>query len=263
MVLKFQIRLIRAYCWMAMAVWAGLLAALPVQAQNLRIVHCLYGCPEGAPAANQLLLRPIYALSYNSQHKSADWVAYRVTAETVGIASSLSRQARADDYVEQTLDSSDFSSAAELNMVQAHYAPLVNFAGTPYWDDVNYLSNAVARSASLSQGAWYGLNWAVRNLVNREAEVYVLTGPLYEQDQPGIRLAIDKPHRIPDGFYKLVVTPAGEAAGFRFSQDTSAGIHHCNLRASIAELEAATGLDFFPGRNRPLTETLYSSLGCF
>ncbi|MCI5107048.1 MAG: DNA/RNA non-specific endonuclease [Pseudomonadales bacterium] len=261
---EFHIRRIQAGRWTPMLVLAAMLLALPAEAQNLRIVHCLYGCPEGAPAANQLLLRPIYALSYNSQHKSADWVAYRVTAETVGIASSLSRNARTDDYMEeQTLDNSDFSSAAELDMVHAHYAPLVNFAGTPYWDDVNFLSNAVARSASLSQGAWYGLNWAVRNLVNREAEVYVLTGPLYDQDQPGIRLPIDKPHRIPDGFYKLVVTPQGEAAGFRFSQDTSAGIHHCNLRASIAELEAATGLRFFPGRNRPLSETLYSSLGCF
>lgn len=230
--------------------------------QEVRVAHCLYGCPVGAAADNHLLLRPIYALSYNTHRKSADWVAYQVTAGTVGIASSLSRQPRPDDYVSDTLSAADFEQAEAMSMVRAQYAPLVNFAGTPYWDDVNYLTNAVARSSSLSQGAWYGLDWAIRNLVNREQEVFVVTGPIYEADADAITLPIGTPHRIPDGFFKIIVTAQGEVAAFRFSQQTSVGVHHCNLQTSIEEIEAATGLRFFPQRDRLLQETLYSSLGC-
>ena len=243
----------------------GLIALLTssfAHAQDYRITHCLMGCPRGAPDENHLIIRPIYALSYNTHTKTADWVAYRVTAQTVGIASSLSRQPVSDDYVSETLTGSDFAAAEGLNMDRAQYAPLVSFAGTPYWNDVNYLTNAVARSSNLSRGAWNGLDWAVRNLVNREGEVYVVTGPLFDPDGDAVTLPIATPHRVPDGFFKIVVS-GEEAAAFRFEQDTSVGIHHCNLQSTVADLEAETGLDFFPERTRPLSENLYSSLGCF
>lgn len=233
-----------------------------LHAQQYHVTHCLLGCPQGASPDNHLVLRPIYALSYNTEKKSADWVAYRVTSQTVGIASSLSRRSLVDNYVEETLSDADFLAAEELNMVRAQYAPLVNFAGTPYWNDVNYLTNSVARSSSLSRGAWYGLDWAIRNLVNREEEVYVITGPLYDADSEGVTLPIETQHRIPDGFFKIIATPSGQAAAFRFNQQTSVGIHHCDMQASIDSLSEESGLTFFPAKERPLTEDLFNSLGC-
>lgn len=247
----------------AVAIAWILLGASHLRAQEYRVTHCLLGCPQGVSEANHLVIRAIYALSYNTDRKSADWVAYQVTADTVGIASSLSRQSVRDDFVSETLSDADFATAETLNMDRAQYAPLVSFAGTPYWNDVNYLTNAVARSSSLSRGAWNGLDWAVRNLVNREGEVYVVTGPIFKADVDAVTLPIATPHRIPDGFFKIVLTTDDKVAAFRFEQNTSVGIHHCNLRASIAELEAETGLTFFPEKTRPLSESLYSSLGCF
>ena len=231
-------------------------------AQDYRVVHCLWACPVGADADNHLILRPIYALSYNTRTRSADWAAYRVTAGSVGIASSLSRQPLADDYVAATLEAEDFVSASSFQLSRGHYVPLVNFAATPYWQDVNYLTNAVARSNSLSQGPWYGLEWAIRNLVNRRQELYVLTGPIYEEQGEALRLATDKPHRVPDAFFKVVATPEGDIAVFRFTQSTPVGVHHCDLQAGLEEIEAQTGLTLFPERRRPLTRTLALDLGC-
>ena len=151
------------------------------QAAQLRIAHCLYGCPVGSSSESHLILRPIYALSYNTHNKVADWAAYRVTSGSIGIASSLSRAAMIDDFVEETLSEADFINAEEHGLTRALLVPLVNFAGTPYWNEVNYLSNAVARSRNLSLGAWYGLEWSIRNLVNRESEVYILTGPIFRE----------------------------------------------------------------------------------
>lgn len=243
-------------------VLAALAAAQPSAANEYRISHCLLGCPQGAPAGNHLMLRSIYALSYNIDNKSADWVAYRVSADSVGIASSLSREPIADGYGLETLSVQDFSAADALQMVRAQYVPLVSFAGTPYWREVNYLSNAVARTSSLSQGAWYGLDWAVRNLVNREGELYVLTGPIYNPIGNAVTLPTATSHRVPDGFFKVIANRDAAIAAFRFDQQTAVGVHHCDRRATLEELQQATGLRFFPQMSAPSQDSLYAALGC-
>ena len=135
--------------------WA-LLASTPNYAQNYNIAHCVGGCPLGGSAENHLIIRPIYALSYNTETKSADWVAYKVSTESIGIASSLPRTPIPDEFVADTLSAIDFLEAESVGLTRAQYVPLVDFAGSPYWNEVNYLTNTVARSPSLSQ-VWIGL----------------------------------------------------------------------------------------------------------
>jgi endonuclease G len=168
----------------------------------------------------------------------------------------------ADDFVADTLEIADFFAIQEQGLVRAQYAPLVSFAATPYWSEVNYSTNAVVRTSSLSQGAWYGLDWAVRNLVNREAAVYVVTGPVFYPEAEPRTLDTDKQHRIPDGFFKVVLTREGKAAAFLFFQDTAVHVHHCDLRSSLEEIERLTGLELFPDGKSRLDLSLYSALGC-
>ena len=234
-----------------------------IQAAELRIAHCLYGCPKGSSSENHLILRPIYALSYNTRNKVADWAAYRVTSGSIGIASSLSRAVMIDDFVEETLSAADFINAEEAGFTLAQLVPLVNFAGTPYWNEVNYMSNAVARSQNLSLGAWYGLEWSIRNLVNREREVYVLTGPIFRDSPVVASLETQTQHRVPDAFFKIVVSADNRATAFIFDQDLPVHVHHCDTRAAIDEIETATGLEFFPENPRLVLGLLDTNLGCF
>ncbi|HAJ76880.1 MAG TPA: hypothetical protein DCM64_10540 [Gammaproteobacteria bacterium] len=240
----------------------GILFSTSGGAQDYRIAHCYQGCPLGADSDNQLIIRPIYALSYNTERKSADWVAYTVSAGSIGIASSLSRQVIADNFVSETLVAEDFADSESLGLVRSHYVPLVDFAATPYWEDVNYLTNSVARSSGLNQGAWYGLDWAIRNLVNRGGEVYVLTGPVYKPEPQVESLLTDTPHRVPDAFFKIVITATGLGAAFIFDQDSAVHVHHCEMRATIDEVERATGLRLFPDQSRPIAGSAYAELGC-
>ena len=70
-------------------------------AQEIHIAHCMAGgCPAGAPAKNDLVVREIYALSNNGDRKFADWVAYGVTRETIGRSDSLDREWKNDDLLE-------------------------------------------------------------------------------------------------------------------------------------------------------------------
>ena len=249
-------------------IWGALIATLLGQiapqsfAVDYRIGHCLFGCPQGADTDNHLILRPIYALSFNTSFKTPEWAAYRVTADSIGIASSLSREPLADDFVEETLQPADFEASDGVGLLGSQLVPLVNFAGTPYWNDVNFMSNIVPRSRSLSRGAWYGLEWAVRNLVNKETEVFVLTGPIFNDPQNTPQLRTDVPHRVPDAFFKIVVTESGQASAFLLAQNVPVHRHHCELRIDIAEIEELTGLRFFPEAQYLDFTSLDSSLGC-
>ena len=234
----------------------------PVHGIQYRIGHCLYGCPQGANSANHLILRPIYALSYNTTNKSADWVAYKISAGSIGIATSLSRRPQPDNYVADTLSEADFASAEDAELLRAQFVALVDFAGTPYWDDVNYLTNAVARKRALNQGAWYGLEWSIRNLVNRGTNVFVLAGPVYKPTPQVSALRTRKSHRVPDAFFKIVITEQGQGSVFLFDQNTPVHVHHCELRSTLAEIEALTGLDFFPENPKLVLDSLDSLLGC-
>ena len=176
------------------------------------VAHCYDGCPEGAEDSNHLIVRPTYALSYNTITKSADWVAYKLSPGSIGIASSLSRAAVRDDYVEDILQEVDFLGSEGLGLERSRYVSLVDFAGTPLWSDVNYLTNSVARTKSLSQGAWNGLDWLIRNNVNRQGPVFVLTGPIFDAEDAETISAVletDTPHRVPDKFFKVVVNNLG------------------------------------------------------
>lgn len=234
----------------------------PASASQYRIAHCLYGCPEGVSSENHLILRPIYALSYNTRNKSADWVAYKISAGSIGIATSLSRQARPDNFVADTLTEADFSDAADAELLRAQFVSLVDFAGTPYWGEVNYLTNAVARNRALNQGAWYGLEWSIRNLVNRGSDVFVLAGSVYKQAPEMPKLSTKTQHRVPDAFFKIVMTEQGQGSAFLFDQNTPVHVHHCDLRTTLAEIESLTGLELFPENPQLVFDSLDLNLGC-
>jgi len=247
--------------YMAFSLW--LLLPQYALSQSYKIAHCYGGCPIGGSVENHLIIRPIYALSYNTTNKSADWVSYKVSIESIGIASSLSRTPLLDEYVSETLRAVDFLDAESLGFTRAQYVPLVDFAGTPYWNEVNYLTNTVARTSSLSQGAWYGLDWSIRNYVNRISEVFVLAGPIFDSTADAKTLLTDNPHRVPDRFFKIIITEQGQAASFILSQEAPVHLHHCEMQSSIAEIEALTHLDLFPLIPQSLEEAAFENLGCF
>ncbi len=232
-----------------------LLAAETLSAAEYRIGHCLGGCPEGADPENQLVVRSTYAMSFDSERATAVWLAYRMRSGALGIASSLSRELL--DDADLGIEVEALAGVADDSKVRSSLIPLVSVAGTPYWQEANLVSASVLRSQSLDRGAWSGLEWSLRNVVNRRGEVNVITGPLYSQDQ--------QDYSAPIGFYKLIATADGELSVFRFEQGFAVHVHHCNARSSLEEIEAETGLRFFPewDRSKLGAASLDAQLGCF
>lgn len=250
--------------WAAVITAAFVVNAPVLIAMEVRVAHCLSGCPSGASIDNDTIVRAIYALSFNHQKLGADWVAYRVTAGSIGIATNLSRLPLPDPYISTTLEDADFQDSVNIAKVERTLlVPLVSFAGTPYWNEVNYLTNMVPRNPELNRGSWYGLEWAVRNLASRTGELFVIAGPLYDTADPHPSLATIKPHKVPNGFFKVIATADGEISAFTFDQDLPFHVHHCERRTSLAEIERITGLDLFPQSPDWPNSNLDQQLGCF
>jgi len=180
------------------------------QRPEIHSKHFLFGYPFGTPATNDLIIRDIYALSNNDDRKFADWVAYRLDPWTVSDRSDTTRNWRADPWLDsnETLepspDSGDYKGAnAALSTDRGHQAPLASFKGSLSWRETNYLSNITPQKSALNQGPWKDLEDAVRELVQTWETVWVMTGPLYERDMPGLPNA-DEAHKVPSGYWKTV-----------------------------------------------------------
>ncbi|HYE28099.1 MAG TPA: DNA/RNA non-specific endonuclease [Allosphingosinicella sp.] len=248
---------------------AALAAPAPLFADDAEIhtYHCLHGCPMGAAETNDLIVREIYTLSSNDLTKFADWVAYRVTRDSIG--PSGGRAWKADPWLAdaETLEPNDYDGApAQLKIDRGHQAPLASFSGTPQAAATNFLSNITPQKADLNQGSWVRLENAERALAQGTGNpaVYVLTGPLYEREMEGMAKA-NEPHRVPSGYWKVVAIESGSTiklSSFIFDQMTPKAEDHCKMRESIAEIERRATLKLFPRLKTRNFQKLDAQLGC-
>jgi hypothetical protein len=265
--------------------WASLVAGLSLVgscfAEQIHIAHCKDGCPASfsdstSAVQSEIIIRHLYAASISSG--LADWVAYRVLPETVGVASLLPRYWRLDelsrvaDVLESEVGEStrivqpDLSDSQDrdyrINEVtlleedRGRLVPMTSFAGTPYWDELNYLSNMTLLPTALRTGAWSRLDQVVNELAQVGASYHVISGPIYsaeQRDSSGIL--------VPELFFKVVAGADGLAA-FGFPANVEPQASFCDYSLPLADLSSASGLSFFPNSNNLLPEDLIADLGC-
>jgi len=252
-----------ARSWIAGLALLGLATAASADVANLHTFHCLYGCPVGAPANDDLVVREIYTLASNPVTKVADWVAYRVTPDTIG--PSQQRIWSADPWLasDETLRPEDYDGAsAALRVDRGHQAPLAAFSGSPFWLETDILSNITPQASALNEGAWQRLEARETALaLSANTAVYVLTGPLFERLMAALP-AGPALHRVPSGYWKVVATGDGRMTAFVFDQETPRNADYCAVRAPLDEVVLRSRLVLFPGPGTPAWAPLDAALGC-
>lgn len=266
--------------------WASLLSLLvaaTVSAQTVHIAHCMAGCPavSGSMIADdsELIVRQLYIASISAGSGLADWQAYRVLADSVGVASLLPRvwfedpllseaakvaedidglpqlvYSVSSDAEERTYQTSEITLLSED---QGRLVPMTSFAGTPYWSELNFLSNMSPLPFELRVGSWSRLDQAINGLAAEIGEVYVVSGPIYG-DSPE---KSDETSAIPSAYFKVISTPQSLSA-FIFESDVRQHINFCDQLSTLDEVEAATGLTLFPRRESAFADTLHAQLTC-
>lgn len=251
--------------------WASVclvLAVNPVSAETVHIAHCQQVCPQVSDSDNELVVRHLYAASINPEWGLAEWVAYRVVDGAIGIASLLPRYWEADALMRSSIDIEldgsegprvvrpDLSNAQDSEYRTSEFlfnpedrgrlAPMTSFGGTPYWEELNNLSNMAPIPPALRIGSWARLEQAI-NRLTEQSDLYVITGPL--PDNNGEVTA----------YYKVVRNDTAQAA-FIFATDLAEHVDFCEQSSSLAMIEQQLDLSLFPALR--LDNSLLGDLGC-
>tara|TARA_B110000240_G_scaffold192107_1_gene235748 strand:- start:178 stop:933 length:756 start_codon:yes stop_codon:yes gene_type:complete len=249
----------------------------------VHISHCLAGCPVVAESTvienSELIVRQLYVASINALNGLANWQAYRVLADSVGVASLLPRVWFEDSLVSRGAAQLEVIDSAKLieqdvpidgeersyqlggiNLLsedQGRLVPMSSFAGTPYWSELNFLSNMAALPFELRAGSWSRLDQAINELADKIGEVYVISGPIYNgHEKEMIESAVK-----PSAYFKVISTPESLSA-FIFDRNVRQHVSFCDQVSTLELIEAATGLTLFPQRENAIAATLHAQLTC-
>ena len=200
----------------------------------------------GKKRKEQIIRHEGYTVSYNSDYRIANWVAYELTARE-----ARSKKAeRSNKFVPDPL----VKGATALNedytrtgYDRGHLAP----AGDMKWSmkamrESFYLSNICPQDPDLNRGIWKDLEEQIRLWASENGSLLVVTGPIITDD---LRRLGKNRVGIPKRFFKVVCTQTAgrpEGVGFLFDNRDYGDTSLRSMMIPIDSVESVTGIDFFP-----------------
>ncbi|MDA1372112.1 MAG: DNA/RNA non-specific endonuclease [Proteobacteria bacterium] len=258
-----------------------LLSTFGSHGQTIHIAHCMTACPSGSSPANEIVVRHLYAASINAETGLADWVAYRILEDSVGVASLLRRWWQQDELlpgtaiIEEGVDRPGFTQPDLTDQPDRSYrineivfsseergrlVPLTSFADTPYWEELNNLTNMAPLPADLRTGSWARLEQAINELAATEGELFVVSGPIYEISAP-LSIQANGYSEQASAFFKVVATRSHYAA-FLFDHAVSGTANYCDHRSTLQQIQSRSGLTLFPDLLQMGSPDLAARLRC-
>jgi endonuclease G len=200
-----------------------------------------------------------YTVSYNSDWKIPNWVAYELTKEEVeGVVPrgnnfipdpevAYGMSATTDDYKKSGWDRGHMAPAADMKW--SKQAMQESF----------YLSNICPQNKSLNSGIWKNLEEQVRGLAMGKGNIYVVCGPIVSKQPKTIGY---NKVAVPDAFFKVLLqNDNGNWAAIAFMFANESGqklLSTCAM--SVEEIQIITGIDFFPALPDDIEEKIESQV---
>ena len=198
-----------------------------------------------AGRTEQIISHTGFIISYNSDWKIPNWVAYELTKEKVE-----GTVPRYDSFLpdpEVPLDKSantyDYSNTS---WDRGHMAP----AGDMKWSEQAmkesfYLSNICPQNKNLNGGVWHDLEIQIRELARQKGNIYIVCGPIVSKQPKTIGA---NKVAIPDAFFKVLLQNNNNewsAIAFMFANES--GRKPLSTYAmSVEDIQIITDIDFFP-----------------
>ncbi|WP_421243063.1 DNA/RNA non-specific endonuclease [Aeromonas enteropelogenes] len=212
--------------------------------------HVRFGTPAGS---DQELCRQGYAAGYNYDYKVANWVSYRMTAESAQ-GKVKRKDAFAEDKEVPVAFRATLADYKRSGYDRGHQAPAADMAATEVTMKQSFLlTNMTPQLPALNQKAWRILEEKVRQWAIAREDVQVITGPVFTHSEEYIGNGV----MIPSAYYKIVMDPARlQAIAFIMPQEDIPTSQIANYRVSVREVEEQTQLDFFSDMPYEQQETL-------
>lgn len=207
----------------------------------------------------QILQRDGYLLSYNSDTRNCNWVAYELTCEEANGEVPRNKNFYEDfDVRSPRATNEDYKGSG---WSRGHMAP----AGDMKWsDNAMYqsclLTNICPQDASLNSGAWESIEKKCRALAKQKGRVYIVCGPLYSGP---VRTIGHNSVRVPDSFFKVILVPEGQSyscVGFVFPNEPVPTAQKDKYALSVDDVEQIPGMDFFSKFPDSIENTIESTI---
>ncbi|MBC7372170.1 MAG: DNA/RNA non-specific endonuclease [Bdellovibrionaceae bacterium] len=197
------------------------LGGVPLQ-QNAN----LSGIMPSSTQSEILISRNQYVLSYNRTRRAPNWAAWKIEAKQLGHSArsnSFSRDGELDNYLKDSgpgplaVEPKDYEGSC---FDRGHQVPSADRTDDSEDNRATFMmSNMVPQTSYLNRDIWEHLEQYTRNLVKSGKKVYVIAGPIYDQDFGAIGPLKDIP--VPSHEFKIIlVLEAGQTAK-DISQNTS------------------------------------------
>lgn len=211
-----------------------------------------------APDACTRITHCYYSIGYNPAAREPAWVYYHLTRARLDSA-LLARKGRfVADPETSDLQGNDKDYAGS-SFDKGHMVPCEDMS----FDEVAmketfYYSNCVPQTSKLNRGQWKNLEQLVRNWTMDNDALDVIAGPVIER---GLKRLGKSRVAIPVRCYKVVLdyqSAPPKAIAFVMPNQDQALAPVQAYACSIDEVEALTGIDFFPELPDELEHTLES-----
>jgi len=193
----------------------------------------------------QVICHEGYTVSYNSDYKIANWVAWKLTAEEAK-SKKVERKNKfaPNPHVKEASAMNEDYTRSGYD--RGHLAP----AGDMKWSakamrESFYLSNICPQNPKLNRGVWKELEelsrlWAIEN-----ETLLIVAGPVIEDN---MRRMGKNRVGVPPAFYKVICTIKDnqyKGVGFLFENKDCKNIPLQAMAVPIDSVEKVTGVDFF------------------
>ena len=205
----------------------------------------------------QILKRKGYTVSYNSETKNPNWVAWHLTKSHTSGSFQRNQEVFAEDTdveAPRATDRDYYNSRYD----RGHMCP----AGDNKWDKQAMMesflfTNVCPQNHGLNKYEWNNLEILCREWAKAYGAVDIVCGPIYSSGAERYRVGKGSQSEqktigrnkvwVPDAFFKVILCRQGrtKAIGFIYRNE---GVKQRVDEAvcSVDKVEALTGIDFFP-----------------
>jgi endonuclease G len=207
----------------------------------------------------QIITHIGYTVSYNSDWKIPNWVAYELTKEEAEGATSRGKNFIPDPEVSY-VESATTDDYKNSGWDRGHMAPAADMKWSEQaMKESFYLSNICPQNKNLNSGIWKNLEEQVRGLAEEKGNIYIVCGPIVSKQPKTIGY---NNVAIPDAFFKVLLqNDNGDWSAIAFMFANESGRKPLSTYAmSVEEMQIITGIDFFPALPNSIEEKVESQV---
>jgi endonuclease G len=206
--------------------------------------HVIHGAPVSKiETNNQYICHLNYAIHYRYDTKTAEYVVEHLDKADITGAAKRKDDFRPDPLVDDTKEA-HLEDYKGVPYDRGHLVPAAdNRADDKQMSESFFLTNMVPQDPGHNRGIWRILEVGVRNTALTN-DIYVVSGTIYH---PGYQTIGKNKVGIPSELWKVIYNAStGECIGFLFPNAKLSTKDLPKYATSVADIENATGMTFFP-----------------